>query len=800
MASAGGLTATEVAQRVARGEVNAAPRSDVAEYLDILRRNIVTLFNGLVVAAAVALFALGKTKEGFGVSGMALTNLILGLVQEIRAKRHLDRLALLTETTARVLRDGQEVTIRASAIVKDDHLLLRAGEPVLADGVLVEASFLEIDEALLTGESDPVPKRAGERLLSGSYCVAGEGRYVADKVGPEAFAQQTAREARQYRHVPSALQEAINRTLQILTATAIGLCLLYGLLYLARPFGLDNLVEMIAATITSMIPSGLVLMATLAFVLGAIRMTARGALVQRLNAVESMAAVNLLCLDKTGTLTTGNLQVARIEPQGGHGPEEVRRLLRKFASASGDTGNKSIQALRTELGEEPIEVRDLLPFKSQNRYSAVRVVDAGSERVLVLGAGEALAPLSDADGWRALWQELLPTGLRLLLFAEATTVPRDTFGGTLDGFRLTPLALVALRDELRPEAGEVLRNLAGQGVAFKIISGDNPETVRATVAPLNLPGLSNQPVTTGAELETAPVPGELILRGTVFGRVSPRQKLQIVRYLQGLGYRVGMVGDGVNDVLPIKNATLGIAMGEGSPATKTVSGLVLETNDFQLLPATLEEGRTILRNLRRACKLFLIKNLYTLLLILGILSLFGPPSFPFKPLQVTLLNALTIGIPALLLIANRDPARATGRSGFVGEVLHFVVRTGLVVGVAGLILAYQVPPGEEEARMQTVLLALLMALSSVNLLRILRDGEPPGPPSGTEHGDRLLRWVALIALPVYFVVVYTPPLAWLFDLVPLEPGDWGRILTVTAGAVALLLGLDRVTGTSMSSR
>jgi cation-transporting ATPase E len=807
MTSSGGLTAAEVAQRVARGEVNALPRSDLADYADIVVRNVVTLFNGLVVAAAVALLLLGKTKEGLGVSGMALTNMILGLIQEIRAKRHLDRLALLTETTARVLRDGKESTIRASEIVRGDHLLLRAGEPVLADGTLVEAEFLEIDEALLTGESDPVPRRAGERLLSGSFCVAGEGRYTADKVGPESFALQTTREARQYHHALSPLQKAINRILQILTATAIALCLLYGLLWLVSPFDQGHLAEMVAATITSMIPAGLVLMGTLAFVLGAVRMTARGALVQRLDAVESMAAVNILCLDKTGTLTTGNLVVASLNPLAGRPLEDVRSLLRLFADASADGGNKSIQALRAELGPgTSAEVRDRLPFKSQNRYSAVRVEIQGRERVLVLGAAEALGPLCDDGTWQAAWQELLPTGLRLLLFAETSDIPRDTFGGSLEGFRLAPVALVALRDELRPEATSVLQALAEQGIAFKIISGDNPETVRATVAPLNLPGLADEPVTTGAELEAAPMPGELILQRRVFGRVSPRQKLQIVRYLQGLGYRVGMIGDGVNDVLPIKNATLGIAMGEGSTASKTVSGIVLENNDFRLLPRTLEEGRTILRNLRQACKLFLVKNLFTLVLIVGMLALFGPAWFPYRPLQVTLLNALTIGIPALLVIASTTPAKATPRTSLVAEVLHFVLRTGLVVGVAGLVLvslAHRHDP--DEARMQTMLLALLMLLGSVNLLRILHDEPretsrdrqgaekaPLADARGSFNGDRLLRWVALLAPVVYVAVVYTPLLAWLFDLVPLSLADWGMVLAVGGVAVVLLLALDRL--------
>ncbi len=798
MASDQGLTASEVAARVARGEVNAVPRSDLREYLDILWRNLFTLFNGLVLPAAIALLLLGKTKDGIGVSGMALTITVLGLIQEIRAKRHLDKLALLTETRARVLRDGQPQVIRASEIVKDDHLLLRAGDPILADGTVLESRYLEVDEALLTGESEPVPRHEGEALLSGSFCVAGEGRYRADRVGGDSFAQRTTREARKYHHVASDLHHAINRTLQILSATAIVLCALYGLLFWVHPFGTEALVEMVAATVTSMIPSGLLLMATLAFVLGAIRMSRQGALVQRLSAVESMAAVNILCLDKTGTLTTGNLQVERIAPLGGHTADEAHTAVRIFATGTADD-NKTLQALRAELGSHPVEARDHLPFKSQNRFSAVRVHDGQGERVLVLGAAEAVGPLCADGGWRPLWQELLPFGLRLLLLAEAKERPRATFDGSLDGFQLTPVALIALRDELRPEAAEVLQALAEQDVAFKIISGDNPETVRATVAPLAqgtalpaLRALIEQPVTTGAELEQAESPEEIIRDRCVFGRVSPQQKLRIVRHLQGLGYRVGMIGDGVNDVLPIKNATLGIAMGEGSRATRTVSDLVLETNDFRLLPATLDEGRTIVRNLRRACKLFLVKNLYTLILILGILALFGPPAFPFQPWQVTLLNVLTIGLPALLVIANRDPALARTRTGFLGEVLNFVVRTGLVIGVGGLVLVRGVSAsGDHLPRMQTLLLAYLILLGMVNILRLLRDGEPPRGTTG--RGDRLIQLVAGISVLLFLVVVHWPLMRWLFDLVVPTLAEWGWLLLVAVPTIGVLLLLDWLT-------
>ncbi|HZY90103.1 MAG TPA: HAD-IC family P-type ATPase, partial [Gemmataceae bacterium] len=509
-----GLTAAEAAERAARGQVNRVRRSDRADYADIVRRNVLTLFNALVVPAAVALFALREYRGAVAVSGLAVTNMALGLWQEVRAKRHLDRLALLAETKARVLRDGEAKEVPSGDVVLGDVLLLAAGDSVVADGPVLEARFLEVDEALLTGESDPVPRKAGDELLSGSFCVAGEGAYRAERVGADAFAHRTAAEARSYAYAASPLQDAINRLIRVLTYTAVALCAGYGMFYFVRGFGADDLVQMIAATVTSMVPQGLVLMATLAFTLGAVRMGRRGAVVQRLSAVESMASIDTLCMDKTGTLTTNRLHLERLVPVADDVSEEdVRARLRVFASASLDRSNKSLVALRAALGETAAELIDQLPFKSQNRYSAVRARAGGAEYVLALGAAEALQPFIPKEEFascEAASAGLQATGLRLLLFAEPATIPREKFDGSLDGFTLRPLALIGLGDELRPEAAAVLRALADQGIAFKVISGDHPETVRATVAPLAgaaappaLRALADGPVVSGAQLEAA---------------------------------------------------------------------------------------------------------------------------------------------------------------------------------------------------------------------------------------------------------------------------------------------------------
>jgi cation-transporting ATPase E len=754
------------------------------DYARIVGRNVFTLFNLLVTPAAVALFFMEKYQGAVAVSGMAIVNTLLGLVQEIKAKWHLDQLAILVETQARVRRDGQDQGIPAGDVVLGDLVLVAAGETVVADGTVIEARFLEVDEALLTGESDPVRRGPGEHLLSGSFCVAGEGSYRADRVGKEAFAQSTSAQARAYSYTPSPLTKTINLLIHVLTYTAVLLCFMYVVLYWIGRVARDAMVQDMAATITSMVPQGLVVTATISFTLGALRMSQRGAVVQRLHAVESMAAIDVLCADKTGTLTTNHLRLDHVVAVGPTEQKEAERLLAVFACVSVDHQNKSIQALRVALPQQPAELLDQLPFKSQNRYSAVRIRDGQVESVLVLGACEALQPLLTSSRWEAVWREKLSTGLRLLLLAEADEV--KPFAGSLAGFKLAPLLLIALSDELRLEAPQVLELLAGQGIAIKILSGDNPETVRATVGRLNLP-LGREPVVSGDELRSAADPGKVIATHSVFGRVAPVQKVNVVEGLQRQGRHVAMIGDGVNDVLPIKRADLGIAMGAGSQAAKTVSGLVLEGNNFALLPEVLEEGRTIVRNLRRSAKLFLVKNVYSFLLILAYVSgWFGVP-FPYEPQQVTLLNWLVIGLPALVIVLTRERSTAATKPRFLREVSWFAVRSGVLIGLGGLaLLLWAVHVADYDVKTQrTLLLSMLILLGITVLWRALRDGEE------SLRADNRFRWLGIAAVPAYLASMYLPLSAQFFQLVPLDAGQWLLVAITVAVTAALTLLSDQ---------
>ena len=785
-----GLTAEEVEERHRRGQSNRPSRSDRLQYAQIVSRNVFTLFNAIVVPAAIVLGILDDLRGAIAVSGMATVNTVIGLFQETVTKRRLEKLVILAEPKVRALRDGRVQEVPSSEVVLGDHLLLAAGEMVVADGPVLEAKFLEMDEALLTGESDPIRRHEGDNLLSGSFCVSGEGTYRVDSVGDETYASRIASQARNYRYVASPLTRVINRLIGWLSFTAIGLSVLSVGLYFLHDLSKTESVQMVAATITSMVPQGMVLMATIAFTLSAVRMTGRGALVQRLSAVESMASVDVLCLDKTGTITTNRLRLDRVHvPAGGLPETEVRRRLSLFASASVDRRDRGLRAIREALGKVSAELLDQIPFQARNRYSAVRVLDGGSERVLVLGAYEALRgqlETPDDGNLQSAWTELLPTGLRLLLFAEALQCGPLT--GTLEGVRLHPLALVSLSDEIRPGVEKVLENLAGQGIALKILSGDNPETVRATVGRL-WPQLDQAPVLSGEELDAAADPAELIRTRSVFGRVSPDQKALILRTLQEAGHHVAMIGDGVNDVLSIKRADLGIALGEGSQASKAVASLVLANNDFALLPEALGEGRVIVRNLRRSCKLFLVKNVYSLIMIVtlfpGLLGL----HYPYLPQQVTLLNSLSIGLPALAIALSRGRCSGNSRTPFLHDVGWFALRTGALFGVAGLLLLWLSVHawGESLETQRTLLLSALILLGITAMIRALTDGE-----SRPRVADVKFYLLAAVCVSLYLAVMYWPPSSDFFRLTPLSPWQWGRTLVVVVPMYALSLLTDRI--------
>ncbi|MGW4230148.1 HAD-IC family P-type ATPase [Streptomyces sp. NPDC004980] len=669
----GGLSTAEVAERVARGEVNDVPVRSSRSVTEIVRANVLTRFNLIIgVLWVIMLFVAPIQDSLFGF--VIIANTGIGIVQEWRAKKTLDSLAVIGEAKPTVRRDGVSAEVSVSEIVLGDLVELGPGDKVVVDGVVAEADSLEIDESLLTGEADPVIKRPGDPVMSGSFVVAGGGAFTATKVGREAYAAQLAEEASRFTLVQSELRSGISTILKYVTwmmvPTAIGLIISQ---LVVKDNNFKDSVARTVGGIVPMIPEGLVLLTSVAFAIGVIRLGRKQCLVQELPAIEGLARVDIVCLDKTGTLTEGGMDVTEVRPLNGSDEAYVHRVLGAIG-ASDPRPNASLQAIIDAYppNGEAWGVTQAMPFSSARKYSGAEFTEGnGDASAWLLGAPDVLLPLDDP----ALTEttHLNEQGLRVLLLAR---VP-----GRLDapdaatGAR--PTALVVLEQRLRPDAGETLAYFADQNVAAKVISGDNAVSVGAVAQKLGLPGAEHT-------LDARRLPADrddmatAIEQNAVFGRVTPQQKRDMVAALQSRGHTVAMTGDGVNDVLALKDADIGVSMGSGSEATRAVAQIVLLNNSFATLPSVVAEGRRVIGNITRVATLFLTKTVYSVLL--AILVVCFQVEYPFLPRHLTLLSTLTIGVPAFFLALAPNTERA--RPHFVRRVMRYAIPSGVIAAAA----------------------------------------------------------------------------------------------------------------------
>jgi cation-transporting ATPase E len=668
--SAVGLSAAQVAERVARGQVNDVPVRSSRSTVDIVRANVFTRFNAIIGVLWVIMLIVAPIQDSlFGF--VILANTGIGIIQEWRAKKTLDSLALIGEVRPTVRRDGVAAEIGTSEIVLDDVIEIGPGDKVVVDGVCVEADGLEIDESLLTGEADPVVKRRGDPVMSGSFVVAGGGAFQATKVGREAYAAQLAEEASRFTLVHSELRSGISTILKYVTwmmvPTAIGLIISQ---LVVKDNDLKDSIARTVGGIVPMVPEGLVLLTSVAFAIGVIRLGRKQCLVQELPAIEGLARVDTVCLDKTGTLTEGGMDVTELRLLNGAEEPYVRQVLGALGE-SDPRPNASLQAIIDAYPDsEEWRCTESLPFSSARKYSGASFSEGGGESsTWLLGAPDVLLP--DDDPALAETDRLNERGLRVLLLARAA---RD-----LDDPRVAegaePAALVVLEQRLRPDAADTLRYFADQNVAAKVISGDNAVSVGAVAAKLGL---------SGATVDARRLPSdrdgmaEALDEGTVFGRVGPQQKRDMVGALQSRGHTVAMTGDGVNDVLALKDADIGVAMGSGSEATRAVAQIVLLNNSFATLPSVVAEGRRVIGNITRVATLFLVKTVYSVLL--AILVVCWQVEYPFLPRHLTLLSTLTIGVPAFFLALAPNKERAQPH--FVRRVMRYAIPGGVLAAAA----------------------------------------------------------------------------------------------------------------------
>ncbi|MET7979594.1 cation-translocating P-type ATPase [Streptomyces mirabilis] len=696
-----GLSAAEVAERVARGEVNDVPVRSSRSISEIVRANVFTRFNAIIgVLWLIMLFVAPFQDSLFGY--VIIANTGIGIIQEWRAKKTLDSLAVIGEAKPTVRRDGVAGEVSTSEIVLDDVIEIGPGDKIVVDGSCVEADGLEIDESLLTGEADPVVKHAGDEVMSGSFVVAGGGAFTATKVGREAYAAQLAEEASRFTLVHSELRSGISTILKYVTwmmiPTAIGLVISQ---LVVKQHGFKDSIARTVGGIVPMVPEGLVLLTSVAFAIGVIRLGRKQCLVQELPAIEGLARIDTVCLDKTGTLTEGGMDVTELRPIQGADETYIRKALGALGE-SDPRPNASLQAIINSYPDsEDWRCTESLPFSSARKYSGASFSEGnGESSTWLLGAPDVLLP--DGDPALAETARLNEDGLRVLLLAKASKDLDDP--KVTEGAR--PTALVVLEQRLRPDAADTLRYFAEQDVKAKVISGDNAVSVGAVAGKLGL---------SGTVVDARHLPDEKeemaksLDKGTVFGRVTPQQKRDMVGALQSRGHTVAMTGDGVNDVLALKDADIGVSMGSGSEATRAVAQIVLLNNSFSTLPSVVAEGRRVIGNITRVATLFLVKTVYSVLL--AILVVCWRVEYPFLPRHLTLLSTLTIGIPAFFLALAPNTERA--RPHFVQRVMRYSIPGGVVAAVATFI-TYMVArqhytgPGELDAETSAATLTLFL--------------------------------------------------------------------------------------------
>jgi len=698
-----GLTADEVAQRIADGRTNDVPVRASRSTWDIVRGNVFTRINAILLVLFAIIVSTGYWLDGmFGL--LIVANSVTGLVQELRAKRTLDRLTIVGQARPRVRRDGVSTDVAPNEIVADDVIEMGAGDQIVVDGEVIAGEALEVDESLLTGEADPIVKTPGQAVLSGSFVVAGNGLYRATKVGREAYAAKLAEEASKFTLVNSELRNGIDKILKLITYLLIpaGALIVYN--QLSGDQALPEALRGMVAALVPMVPEGLVLLTAIAFAVGVVRLGKRQCLVNELPAIEGLARVDTVCADKTGTLTENAMRLSDVQVLS---DGDAGVVLAALALAE-ERPNASLAAIAEAYPDDPgWQVDGVAPFSSARKWSGASFGDGNGN--WVLGAPDVLLP--DGSPQRDQAESIGAQGLRVLLLGRCETrVDSPSAPGSVE-----PTALIVLEQKVRPDAKDTLEYFAEQGVTVKVISGDNARSVGAVAATLELPNAEN-PVDARTLPESPEELADTVEAGTVFGRVTPVQKRAMVGALQSRGHTVAMTGDGVNDVLALKDADIGVAMGAGIPASRAVAQIVLLDNKFATLPHVVAEGRRVIGNIERVANLFLTKTVYSVLLALlvGIPGLIGFDAlpYPFLPRHVTLVGWFTIGLPAFALSLAPNAERA--RSGFVGRVMRMAIPAGVVIAVASFVCFAIVYPGRgapDDVHVQASTTALLTLIA-----------------------------------------------------------------------------------------
>ena len=772
-----GLSSAEAAKRLRK--LGPPPETSSRTTSSIVAGNVFTLFNAIIGIFFVLDLALGLYADSlFGL--IAVINSYIGIRQELKAKATLDELAILVAPQAKVIRDGAVTELPGSEVVPGDVVAVGPGDQLIADGEMVASRGLTVDESMLTGEADGIRKPVGERVLSGSFCVSGSGHYVVDAVREESYAGRLAGEARTFRHPPSPLQEEVNRVIVASTYVMVPLAAVLILSLKVRNVSLDEAAQTATAGLVTLIPEGLVLLMSVTFAVAAVRLARRDTLVQQMSASESLAAVDTICVDKTGTLTAGKLRLAGVELAEGVEASAVEAALARFAASAGDR-NSTLETIAERFPGEAGRIGAEVPFSSEWKWSGITLAGAGGAgSTYVLGAPDVLTgagALSLPPGLARKLEQETAAGRRVVAFGRsAEALPADAETGPPP--RLTPLALVVLEETLREDAASTIAFMREQEVDLKLISGDARATVTAVAYAVGVP--RDAGVVEGPDLPEDPEELQKVaLANTVFCRIQPQQKKSLVEALVAAGRYVAMIGDGVNDVPALKQARMAVAMGSGTQVTKGVADVVLLKDQFSRLPEAIGEGRRIARNIHRLGRLYMTKSVYAATLI--ILVAVPGFAFPFLPRHLTMAAFLTIGIPSFVLaLAPSDGPLYRGH--LIRSLAAFAIPSGVATGIGSILSCVLVNTvaGGGLAAGRTAATTTLIVLGLAFVLLLER-----GP--GREHIAIQSYMLAMVAGlgALYALMLAAEPVRKFFELEILDATQW--FLALLAAAIGLTI-------------
>lgn len=794
MPNTSGLSEAEASERRKNGLGNSMRVQAGRSYFQILRQHVFTFINTVLFGIVAALTLMGRPDDALATMSLVGLNVIVGVFQEVRAKRKLAGIALLVRPTATVIRDNTEQMIDPGEIVLGDVLVARTGDQVAVDGEMISGNRIEVDESLLTGESEPVSKSSGDEVLSGSLCMKGTLVYEAKKVGAGSFVNMLTAEAKRGAVTQTPMQKEINYLIRLMLVVVAPLGVMISLSLIAHDTPVVEGVR-IAAVVVALLPQGLFFMTTVSYGMGVVRVSGKNALIQQINAIESISHVNVLCMDKTGTLTTNRIQLDSVaSPFDGDqkfDESEARRILGDYVASSADH-NRTLDAFRESCPGTEHSIEGQVPFTSERKWSAL----SWGSKTYVLGAPEVLMqfiPGSSNETQTTLAARLegfVATGARVMLLAESQEPisELDESQDLVPGADLKPLAILTLTEELRKDAQEFIAHFKSLGIQLKIISGDHPETVASLCRQIGLN--DDLRLMSGLDLdEDDPTSlADAAENVTIFGRITPRQKEKLVAAIQQGGGYVAMIGDGVNDVLALKQANIGVAMQSGSQATRAVADIVLLGDSYVALPAAFREGQRIIKGMEDVVRLLLVRSFYFVLAIVftQIIGL----DFPVTPKHNALIALLTVGIPIIAIAAWARPGKPA--KSLIGASFKFVYSPAITISlvVLGIYFYYlEVTDDVEIARTALTTAAVLCGAALIPFV------EPP--TKWWVAGDALSGdWrptVLAIGMVLAFVVVFVvPPLRDFSELVVLGWVDFAAITGIVAAWIVFQRYLWRI--------